>query len=94
MSLSQQKLLYYSLDQDITLGKLKKENSLSSEQLQLLESPAGKRLAQRMEKYQIVGSTQEMENYPFKLSHIKTPPYLFYARGNLDLLNHKILGIV
>jgi DNA processing protein len=35
-----------------------------------------------------------MDNYPHKFSQIKTPPYLFYAIGNLHLLNQKILGIV
>jgi predicted Rossmann fold nucleotide-binding protein DprA/Smf involved in DNA uptake len=94
MHLTQQKLLYYSLDETITLGKLKKIPALSPAQTQLLENPTGTKLIQRMEKHHIIGNTQDNNDYPFKLTQTKTPPYLFYAKGNLNLLNQNILGIV
>ncbi|MDR2540230.1 MAG: DNA-processing protein DprA [Candidatus Peribacteria bacterium] len=86
------KTLLYSLDEKLPLSQLKKETKSDPEKTPTPTAIA--QLTERMENHHITGITAEMPNYPEKFSQTKSSPYLFYAMGNLSLLQRKILGIV
>jgi DNA processing protein len=84
--------LLYSLDENLTIGQLKKKEKTDPEKIPTPSAITA--LTNRMESLDITGITAEMPDYPEKISQTKSAPYLFYAMGDLSLLQRKILGIV
>ena len=88
LTTEEKQILFYSLDQDITLKKLKEMSDYP------LDSERTEKLLKWMEKYHIQGYTSSSDHYPVKFRLIPNGPYLFYAIGNVDLCQQKILWIV
>lgn len=81
-----QHLLQYSAHEKITKSDIKLNKiplELTTEEIQ-----------KDFKKYTIQGIVEGEQNYHYKFSLIKNKPYLIYYKGNLDLLNQKILAIV
>jgi DNA processing protein len=86
------KALLYSAT-DIKIGELKTINltecQCSDQEIRMVE-----KAAKWCQDHSIFMSTQDDSDYHFKLSLIYTAPYVVYGKGNMDLLNQKIIGIV
>lgn len=85
MDKEQQRVLYYSLDQQVTLGQLKTLSDFSYDEVKIHQ------LLTRMKQYVVVGISQAMSEYPRRCFQISHSPYLLYAMGNLELLQRPIL---
>lgn len=88
MDLNQQKILQYSLDESSRLSQLKKASAVE------IDSEKAECLSRWMEKAGVMGFSQNMDHYPFKLRQVKYAPYIVYAIGNIDLLSQSMLWIV
>lgn len=49
---------------------------------------------QELDRKDIVAVTIESQSYPQSLLNIPLPPFVLYAKGNVELLNDQIFGIV
>ncbi|MDR0282202.1 MAG: hypothetical protein LBI53_02510 [Candidatus Peribacteria bacterium] len=85
MDLNQQKILQYSLDESSRLSQLKKASAVE------IDSEKAECLSRWMEKAGVMGFSQNMDHYPFKLRQVKYAPYIVYAIGNIDLLSQSML---
>ena len=89
-----QKILAYSLDENLTPSELRKADDFS----QFFENPdnqhSADKLDSRMEQHNVIWLLDDDSNFPHQLSSIKNPPAILYVMWNLEILNNQILWIV
>lgn len=88
VSQEQEKILYYSLDDKITIKQLKESENIIKDPIR------EEKLIHWMDKYHIQGYTENSPEYPLKFKLIQNNPHLFYAIGNTEILQKKVLWIV
>ena len=94
MDIKKQKILVYSLNENLTPSELRKADDFS----EFFENPDNQHLAEkldsRMEQHNVIWLLDDDSNFPHQLSSIKNPPAILYAMWNLEILNNQILWIV
>ena len=94
MNIKIQKILVYSLDENLTLSELRKADDFS----QFFENPDNQPSAEKLEtwmnQHNIIWLLDDDPNFPHQFTPIKNPPAILYAMWNLEILNHQILWIV
>ncbi len=94
MDIHTQKLLVYSLDENLTPAELRKADDFS----QFFENPDNQHSAEKLEtwmdQHNIIWLLDDDSAFPHQFTSIKNPPAILYAMWNLEILNHQILGIV
>jgi len=94
MDIKKQKILIYSLDENLTPSELRKADDFS----EFFENPdnqhSAEKLDSRMTQHNIVWLLDDDSNFPHQLCSIKNPPTILYAMWNLEILNNQILWIV
>lgn len=94
MDIKKQKILVYSLDENLTPSELRKAEDFS----EFFENPDNQHLADkldsRMTQHNVIWLLDDNPNFPHQLCSIKNPPAILYAMWNLEILNNKILWIV
>lgn len=83
---AKQKALYYSLDKELGIKKLKVWEIDQKYDTKNLESWMG--------KHAIYRQIADEEGYHFKLHRIASKPYIIYYQWNIELLNASLLWIV
>ena len=94
MDIKKQKILAYSLDENLTPSEFRKAEDFS----EFFENPdnqhSGDKLDSRMEQHNVIWLVDDDSNFPHQLSSIKNPPAILYVMWNLEILNNQILWIV
>lgn len=94
MDIKKQKILTYSLDENLTPSEFRKAEDFS----EFFENPDNQHLADkldsRMTQHNIIWLLDDDPNFPHQLSSIKNPSAILYAMWNLEILNNQILWIV
>ena len=94
MDIKKQKILVYSLDENLTLSELRKADDFS----EFFENPDNQHLAEkldsRMTQHNVIWLLDDNPNFPHQLCSIKNPPAILYAMWNLEILNNEILWLV
>ena len=94
MDIKKQKILAYSLDENLTPSELRKADDFS----EFFENPdnqhSADKLDSRMSQHNIIWLLDDDPNFPHQLCSIKNPPAILYAMWNLEILNNQILWIV
>ena len=94
MSFKLQKILAYSLDENLTPSELRKNDDFSD----LFKNPDNQHSAQRLElrmnQHNVIWLLDDDSDFPYQLSSIKNPPVIIYAMWNLEILSSQILWIV
>ena len=94
MDIKKQKILVYSLDENLTPSELRKAEDFS----EFFENPDNQHLADkldsRMTQHNIIWLLDDDPNFPHQLCSIKNPPAILYAMWHLGILNNQILWIV
>ena len=94
MDIKKQKILAYSLDENLTPSELRKAEDFS----EFFENPDNQhsvdKLDSRMIQHNIIWLLDDEQNFPHQLCSIKNPSAILYAMWNLEILNNQILWIV
>lgn len=94
MDIHTQKILAYSLDENLTPSELRKTDDF----LDFFENPDNQHSAEKLEtwmnQHNIIWLLDDDSDFPHQFSSIKNPPAILYAMWNLEILNHQILWIV
>ncbi len=77
----------YSIDEDVTVKKLKNQKGFKKD---YNFQPIKKRLKENQIDFILEGSSE----YHFKFNAVKSNPYIIYYKGDIDLLNKKLISIV
>ncbi len=85
MNKLQEKALVYSLDDNIKISDLKKNNYSTNLDFEKISS--------YLEQNNINYLVNEDNNFPLKLKKTKSSPYIVYYIGNISLLEKYIIGI-
>ena len=89
-----QKILVYSLDENLTPSELRKADDFS----QFFENPDNQHSAEKLEiwmnQHNIIWLLDDDTDFPHQFTSIKNPPAILYAMWNLEILNRQILWIV
>lgn len=94
MDLSTQKILAYSLDENLTPSKLRKSENLSDFFSDEKNYQSAVQLQSRLDSHNVIWLLDDDSKFPIQLHSIQNTPAIFYAIGNLDLLHRPILWIV
>ena len=94
MDIKMQKILVYSLDENLTPSELRKADDFSD----FFENPDNQHSAEKLEtwmnQHNIIWLLDDDPNFPHQFSSIKNPPAILYAIWNLEIINHQILWMV
>ena len=94
MDIKKQKILAYSLDENLTPSELRKADDFS----EFFENPdnqySADKLDSRITQHNIIWLLDDDQKFPHQLCSIKNPPAILYAMWNLEILNNQILWIV
>ena len=89
-----QKILAYSLDENLTPLELRKADDFSD----FIENIDNQHSAEKLEtwitQHNIIWLLDDDPNFPHQFTSIKNPPAILYAMWNLEILNRQILWIV
>ena len=94
MNIHTQKILAYSLDENLTPAELRKTDDFSD----FFENPdiqtSVEKLETWMTQHNIIWLLDDDWDFPYQFTSIKNPPAILYAMWNLEILNHQIIWIV
>jgi len=94
MGIHTQKILVYSLDENLTPSELRKADDFSDFFENTDNQHSAEKLETWMNQHNIIWLLDDDPNFPHQFSSIKNPPAILYAMWNLEILNHQILWIV
>ena len=94
MNIKMQKILAYSLDENLTPSELRKAEDFS----EFFENSDNQHSAEKLEtwmnQHNIIWLLDDDAEFPHQFTSIKNPPAILYAMWNLKILNNQILWIV
>lgn len=94
MNTKTQKILAYSLDENLTPSEFRKADNFSD----FFQNPdnqhSAHKLQNRMDQHNVIWLLDDDADFPHQFRSIKNPPAIIYAMWNLELLHSQILGIV
>jgi len=94
MNIKTQKILAYSLDENLTPSELRKADDFSDFFENVDNQHSAEKLETWMNQHNIIWLLDDDSDFPHQFTSIKNPPAILYAMWNLEILNHQILGIV
>lgn len=94
MNLHDQKVLVYSVDENMTPNKLRKLENTSEFFADEKYLQKAEQLQNRIQEHNIISLLEDDLLFPPKFSTTKNPPAIIYAMWNLELLDSPILWIV
>ena len=94
MDIKTQKILAYSLDENLTPSELRKTDDFSDFFENVDNQYSAEKLETWMNQHNIIWLLDDDAEFPHQFTSIKNPPAILYAMWNLEILNHQILWIV
>jgi len=94
MNIKRQKVIAYSLDENLTPSELRKAEDFSEFFENIDNQHSAEKLDLRMTQHNIMWLLEDDLKFPHQLCSIKNPPAILYAMWNLEILNNQILWIV
>ena len=94
LDIKKQKILVYSLDENLTPSELRKADDFSEFFENSDNQHSADKLDSRMTQHNIIWLLDDDTDFPHQFTSIKNPPAILYAMWNLEILSHQILWIV
>ena len=94
MDIKTQKILAYSLDENLTQSELRKADDFSYFFENVDNQHSAEKLQTWMNQHNIIWLLDDDAKFPHQFTSIKNPPAILYAMWNLEILNNQILWIV
>lgn len=94
MNIREQKILAYSLDENLTPSELRRADDFSDFFKISDNQHSAEKLQNWMNQHNIIWLLDDDPDFPHQFHSIKSPPSIIYAMWNLDILNNQILWIV
>ena len=94
MDIKTQKILAYSLDENLTPSEIRKADDFSEFFENVDNQHSADKLQTWMNQHNIIWMLDDDVEFPHQFTSIKNPPAILYAMWNLEILNNQILWIV